>query len=169
MRRQCGACPMNDVTTSLGVGLSNAAILLIIALCAACSIAVTAIYHWAVARPRLRSSGDTVSQTGPENSNESLEALRDRVTALEAVSEDALQHVGFVRFNAFPGVGSELSFALAAIDGRGDGFLISSIYSREEVRTYAKTVRGFAADKDVSAEERRALEIAVAASKQKRG
>jgi hypothetical protein len=168
MRRQSGACPVNDVTTSLGVGLSTAAILFIVGLCAASSIAVTAIYHWAVARPRFRSSGDTVSETGPENSTESLGALRDRIAALEAASADALQHVGFVRFNAFPDVGSELSHALAAIDGRGNGFLISSIYSREEVRTYAKAVRNFAADKEVSAEEQRALEIAVTASKSKK-
>lgn len=165
MRRQSGACPVNDVTTSLGVGLSAAAILLIVGLCAASSIAVTAIYHWAVARPRFRPSGDTASETGPENNTESLGALRDRMAALEAASADALQHVGFVRFNAFPDVGSELSYALAAIDGRGNGFLISSIYSREEVRTYAKAVRNFAADKDVSAEEQRALEIAASASK----
>jgi len=90
------------------------------------------------------------------------------MAALEAASADALQHVGFVRFNAFPDVGSELSYALAAIDGRGNGFLISSIYSREEVRTYAKAVRNFAADKEVSAEEQRALEIAVTASKSKK-
>jgi hypothetical protein len=152
---------MNDVTTSLGIGLSSAAILFIIILCAASSIAVVAIYHWAVARPRFRRSGDS-AQTGPEPSKESLNELRDRMAALEAASADALQHIGFVRFNAFPDVGSELSFAIAAIDGRGNGFLISSIYSREEVRTYAKTVRGFTADKDVSAEEERALAIAVA-------
>jgi hypothetical protein len=159
---------VNDVSTSLGAGLSTAAIFLIVALCAACSIVVTAIYHWAVVRPRFRSSGDTVSETGPENNTESLGALRDRMAALEAASADALQHVGFVRFNAFPDVGSELSYALAAIDGRGNGFLISSIYSREEVRTYAKAVRNFAADKEVSAEEQRALGIAVTASKSKK-
>jgi hypothetical protein len=62
-----------------------------------------------------------------------------------------------VRFNAFPDVGSELSYALAVVDERGNGFIVSSIYSREEVRTYAKAVRNFTADKEVSTEERDAL------------
>jgi len=88
--------------------------------------------------------------------------LRARVDALEANAARSLQRVGFVRFNAFPDVGSELSYALAVVDGRGNGFLVSSIYSREEVRTYAKAIRSFSGDKDLSDEERRAIELAKA-------
>jgi hypothetical protein len=107
-------------------------------------------------------------QTGPGATGRDLDELRSRVAALEAASAGALQHVGFVRFNAFADVGSELSYALAAVDGRGNGFLISSIYSREEVRSYAKAVRDFATDKDMSAEEQRALEIAMSQAKRRR-
>lgn len=78
---------------------------------------------------------------------------------MEAASARTLQCVGFVRFNAFPDVGSELSFALAVVDRRGNGFVVSSIYSREEVRTYAKAVRNFTADKGLSDEEQRAVEL----------
>ena len=98
--------------------------------------------------------------TGPPDVTD----LRVRLAALESAASGALQNVGFVRFNAFPDVGSELSYALAVVDGRGDGFVMSSIYSREEVRTYAKAVTDFAADKEVSAEEREALRIARARS-----
>jgi hypothetical protein len=149
-------------------GLSPAAIPFIVLLSVVGSIAVVAIYHWAVARPRFRSSGITALQTGPGGSGRDLDELRSRVAALEAASVGALQHVGFVRFNAFADVGSELSYALAAIDGRGNGFLISSIYSREEVRSYAKAVRDFATDKDLSAEEQRALEIAASQAQRRR-
>jgi hypothetical protein len=125
---------------------------------AAAVFAVLAIaaYHWGVARPRF---GAVRSRSEPELSADipDLQALRSRLAAVESRAGRALQHVGFVRFNAFPDVGSELSFALAVIDGRGDGYLVSSIYSREEVRTYAKAVRGFSADKEVSSEERAAL------------
>jgi len=159
---------MNDAAASFMGGLSPAAILFIVILSVAGSIVVVAIYHWAVARPRFRSSGITALQTGPEVSGRDLDELRSRVAVLEAASVGALQHVGFVRFNAFADVGSELSYALAAIDGRGNGFLISSIYSREEVRSYAKAVREFASDKDLSAEEQRALEIAMAQTKRRR-
>jgi hypothetical protein len=160
--------PMSDATASLTGGMSPAAILFIVLICAGCSIVVVAIYHWAVARPRFRSSGITAHKTGPETDKRDLDELRNRLSALEAASVGALQHVGFVRFNAFADVGSELSYALAAVDGRGNGFLISSIYSREEVRSYAKAIREFASDKDLSLEEQRALEIAVTQAKRRR-
>jgi hypothetical protein len=158
---------MNDAGASLVGGMSSAAIIFVIIISAACSIAVVAIYHWGVARPRFRSAGGT-DKTGPAMDTRSLEDLRNRTAALEAATAGALQHVGFVRFNAFADVGSELSYALAAIDGRGNGFLISSIYSREEVRSYAKAIREFATDKDLSAEERQALDIAVSHAKRGR-
>ena len=160
---------MNDAAASFMGGSSTAAIIFILVLAVAGSIVVVTIYHWAVARPRFRSSGITALQTGPEGAEKrDLDELRSRVAALEAASAGALQHVGFVRFNAFADVGSELSYALAAIDGRGNGFLISSIYSREEVRSYAKAVREFATDKDLSAEEQRALDMAVSQAKRRR-
>ena len=120
------------------------------------AILAIAVYHWGVAQPRFGAGG---RRPEPERSAEipDLQVMRSRLAAVESRAGRALQHVGFVRFNAFPDVGSELSFALAVVDGRGDGFLVSSIYSREEVRTYAKAVRGFAADKEVSSEERAAL------------
>jgi hypothetical protein len=162
-----GGVLVSDATASFMGGMSPAAIPFIILLSAASSIVVLAIYHWAVARPRF-ASGITALTTGPGVDERNLEGLRNRVAALEAASVSALQHVGFVRFNAFADVGSELSYALAAIDGRGNGFLISSIYSREEVRSYAKAVRNFVPDRDVSAEEQRALEAAVSQSKRRR-
>ncbi|MBV8354004.1 MAG: DUF4446 family protein, partial [Candidatus Eremiobacteraeota bacterium] len=42
----------------------------------------------------------------------------------------------------------------------GDGVVINSIYSREETRTYGKTVRGFTSTKDASREEVAAIEAA---------
>ena len=159
---------MIDAQAFLVDGMSVAAIPFILILSAASSIVVLAMYHWAVARPRFRSSGMTVTTAAPEMQMRSLDELRGRMAAMEAAAAGALQHVGFVRFNAFADVGSELSYALAVIDGHGNGFLISSIYSREEVRSYAKAVRGFAADKDVGAEEQRALETAVAKARDHR-
>jgi hypothetical protein len=130
------------------------------ALGAVFTVAIVALYHWAVARPSIERAiakrGGAAAAAGPPE----ISDLRDRIAALEAAASGALQNVGFIRFNAFPDVGSELSYALAVVDGRGDGFVVSSIYSREEVRTYAKAVKGFATDKEVSGEEREALEIA---------
>ena len=151
---------MNDAWRIFLSGLVTAATSPILALSVAFTIAVACVYHWVIARPRLKKAlaertGAVISSSPPD-----LLELRNRVAALESAARSALQNVGFVRFNAFPDVGSELSYALAVVDGSGDGFIVSSIYSREEVRTYAKSVREFSTDKEVSNEERQALQMA---------
>ena len=114
------------------------------------------VYHWGIARPRF-GAAKRRTEPGATAVPPDLTELRSRLAMLELQAGRALQNVGFVRFNAFPDVGSELSYALAVVDERGNGFIVSSIYSREEVRTYAKAVRNFIADKEVSTEERDAL------------
>ena len=151
---------MNDVWQLFFGGLEAAATSPVFALSAAFTIVTVIVYHLAIVRPRLGrvvAARTTVPQTAAPMD---LTDLRKRVAALETAATGALSNVGFVRFNAFADVGSELSYALAVVDARGDGFVMSSIYSREEVRTYAKAVARFEADKETSSEERQALQIA---------
>ena len=75
-----------------------------------------------------------------------------------------MPRVGFVRFNAFSDVGSDLSYALALLNRDGDGVVLSSIYSREETRTYGKAVTAFKPAQDPSSEEVAAIEKARAAA-----
>jgi uncharacterized protein DUF4446 len=154
------AIEVNDWWQFFLGGLSSAASSPIFALSVAFTIVAILVYHWAIVEPRFgkrptMGAGSPASGVPPD-----LTDLRARVAGLESAAADALQNVGFVRFNAFADVGSELSYALAVLDRRGNGFVVSSIYSREEVRTYAKSVRQFAADKEMSNEEREALRIA---------
>jgi len=87
-----------------------------------------------------------------------------RVDALEKTARLELPRVGFVRFNAFDDVGSDLSYALALLNRDGDGVVLSSIYSREETRTYGKAVTAFKPAQDPSGEELAAIEKARAAA-----
>lgn len=151
---------MNDALLSFLTSLGNALTSPIFAMSFVAMIAVAIVYHWAIARRSFASARAPGERRRTAARSTDAAALRGRVDALEANAARSLQRVGFVRFNAFPDVGSELSYALAVVDADGNGFLVSSIYSREEVRTYAKSVRGFAADKDLGDEERRALELA---------
>jgi hypothetical protein len=122
------------------------------------TLVVLAIYHVVTrsARSRRRSDDSARSDIGSGQSS----SLERRLAAVESASARALKNVGFVRFNAFPDVASELSYALAVLDEKGNGFLVSSIYSREEVRTYAKAIANYVADKTLSSEERAALDMA---------
>ena len=62
-----------------------------------------------------------------------------------------------LRFNAFQGTGSDLSFALALTDSAGNGAVLSSIYGRDECRMYAKPVEQGRSTYTLSDEERRVL------------
>ena len=59
----------------------------------------------------------------------------DQVGARTSVIERDLQgsfgRVGLVRFNPFEDTGGNQSFAIALLDGRGDGFVISSLHARD--------------------------------------
>lgn len=151
---------MSDVWQVFLTGLGRAVSSPEFAIDAATLIVALALYHFFVVRPRLQKALMRSAATRGSAEPEDVSGLRSRIAALEGAAKGALSHVGFVRFNAFPDVGSELSYSLAVVDGHGNGFVVSSIYSREEVRTYAKAVKQFAADKEVSSEEREALKIA---------
>jgi hypothetical protein len=90
--------------------------------------------------------------------------LERRLAVLEASLVEKIPHIGFVRYNAFDNTGSDLSYALALLTKTGDGVVISSIWSREETRTYGKAVTAFNSAQDASNEERAAIAKARAAA-----
>jgi hypothetical protein len=103
-----------------------------------------------------------------ERQSREIVAARDaelqRVEVLEKIARVEVPRVGFVRFNAFSDVGSDLSYALALLNRDGDGVVLSSIYSREDTRTYGKSVTAFKPAQDPSSEELAAIEKARAAA-----
>lgn len=86
-------------------------------------------------------------------------ALAER--RLGTLSEEAVRHVGVVRFDAFEEMGGRLSFSAALLDSHGDGVVITSINGRQETRCYAKQVSGGASVHHLSDEERQAIRDAL--------
>lgn len=58
-----------------------------------------------------------------------------------------------LRYNAFSDLGSDLSYSLALVDDDRNGVVLSSIYGREESRTYAKPVEHGASNYPLTDEE----------------
>lgn len=83
-----------------------------------------------------------------------------RVNQLATQLESAIQRVGVVRYNPFEDTGSNQSFVLAMLDARGDGFVLSSLHSRQATRMFLKPVSAGKADSAVSEEEAEAIRIA---------
>ncbi|MGB8956430.1 MAG: DUF4446 family protein [Tumebacillaceae bacterium] len=69
--------------------------------------------------------------------------------------------VGVVRYNAFPDAGSDLSFSVAVLNRDADGVVFTSIFGREESRSYAKPILAGASTYLLSEEEKEAIQIAL--------
>ena len=91
-----------------------------------------------------------------------LATLAGRLEADETTAQKAMQRVGVVRYNPFEDTGSNQSFVLAMLDAHGDGFVLSSLHSRQQTRVFLKAVTAAKADSAISAEEAEAIRLATA-------
>jgi len=69
--------------------------------------------------------------------------------------------IGVMRYHAFHGQGSDLSFSVAIVNEQMDGVVISGIHNREETYVYAKPVERGDSTYTLSPEERKAISQAV--------
>ena len=90
-----------------------------------------------------------------------LERLSQLHEHLELRSRGSLQHIGLVRFNPFEDTGSDQSFAIALLDERRDGIVLSSLHGRGQTRLFAKPVEGGDSTHALSDEEAQAIRIAI--------
>jgi hypothetical protein len=91
-----------------------------------------------------------------------LDDVSARTKALESVMPTAFQRVGLVRYNPFEDTGGNQSFALAMLDAKGDGWILSSLHSRTGTRFYAKSVKTGRSETGLSEEEQAAIKQATA-------
>ncbi|NOY35361.1 MAG: DUF4446 family protein [bacterium] len=89
------------------------------------------------------------------------EETKKYLKTVEERLQNSIQKVGMVRFNPFENSGSNQSFAIALLDEKGNGVVISSLYSREKVNVYAKPINNRQSEYALSKEEKEAINIAV--------
>lgn len=73
----------------------------------------------------------------------------------------AFQKFGLIKYNAFKGMGGNLSFAVAMLDYTNTGFVLNSVHSREGCYVYIKEVQRGETDVLLGSEEKDALEQAL--------
>ena len=86
--------------------------------------------------------------------------IKNYYTKLDSDVASCIQKVGLVRYNALRDVGSDLSFAIALLDGNDNGVVLNGIYGSESSNIYAKPVKGKSSNYQLSQEEEYAIEIA---------
>lgn len=74
----------------------------------------------------------------------------------------SIQGVETIRFNAFKGngEGGNQSFAIALLSENGDGTVISSLFARDRMSIFAKPIKNFASEFEMTEEEKGAVKRA---------
>ncbi len=88
-------------------------------------------------------------------------ANKDMMKVLSKQVGDSFQKFGFVKYNAFKGMGGNLSFVLAMLDDHNSGFVLDVVHSREGCYMYLKEVEEGATETLLGSEEQEALEQAL--------
>ena len=75
------------------------------------------------------------------------------------------QKIGLNKYDAFNQMGGKLSFALCMLDENDNGFLLNSVHGTDGINySYAKDISAGVTDVELSAEERKALDMALASA-----
>ena len=91
--------------------------------------------------------------------------LREENARIDALLQTAVTRVGVVRFSAFQDMGSDLSYAVAMLDAHDNGVVFSSIFAREDSRSYVKPIEGGRSKYTMTKEEEQAVKDAIASAK----
>lgn len=117
--------------------------------------------------------------TTPENLDDVLEQIIEKIQQLDATSKQtegdlqnlatqlntATQHVGVIRYNSNGDDGGNLSFSVAFLDAKQNGLVLTSLHGRSNNRIYTKVVTNGASESTLSEEEREAILSALTSNK----
>lgn len=90
--------------------------------------------------------------------------IENRIANIEQKMPSCVRHVGLVTYNAFENVGNNMSFSFVALDDKKDGVIITGIYTRENSYVYSKEIKKGQSDRELSKEEKEALNKALSAN-----
>lgn len=92
-----------------------------------------------------------------EKIHEKLNTHDKTLTRHNTRLSDSIKKVPTLRFNPFSDSGGNQSFASAFVTEKGDGVVISSLYSREKTSVFAKPIQGFESTFELTQEEQEVL------------
>ena len=103
----------------------------------------------------IRQMEDIIELKAEDRSN------KDSIRTINKNIRASYQKFGMVKYNAFKGMGGNLSFAFALLDYTNTGFVLNSVHSREGCYLYLKEVDRGQTEVLLGSEEKEALEQAL--------
>lgn len=92
---------------------------------------------------------------------ESNDINKSKIERLEGQMSITFQKIGLVKYDAFNEMGGKLSFSLALLNEKNDGFIINAMHSREGCYTYIKEIIAGKSIIVLASEEKEALDMAL--------
>lgn len=92
---------------------------------------------------------------------ESNDTNKSKIERLENQMSITFQKIGLVKYDAFNEMGGKLSFSLALLNEKNDGFIINAMHSREGCYTYIKEIIAGNSIIVLASEEKEALDMAL--------
>jgi hypothetical protein len=146
----------------------NGTVFVVIILLLVVWISIVSVVMYRMIRHYNRLTGNTTGKTlkdvlelivkNQKELGKRLGVAEGDIKKLSGETKLCIQRVGIVRFNPFSDTGGSQSFSLALLDGRDNGIVITSLYSRTGNRFYIKQVRsGHGVGLDLSKEELTAI------------
>ena len=89
-----------------------------------------------------------------------LAELETKHNNLRKQVQGCVQRVGIVRFNAYGDISGDMSYAVALLDEKGDGVVLSGMTSRHDARPYAKPIESDSSKYTLIDEEKSAISMA---------
>jgi hypothetical protein len=97
-----------------------------------------------------------------KTSDKDIQELYNISNQINNLAFRGIHKTAMVRFNPFKEVGGDQSFAIAMLNGKNNGLVLSSLYTREGTRIYAKSITAGKSDKHpLTEEEEQAIKIAL--------
>ena len=86
---------------------------------------------------------------------------KSKIERIEGQMGITFQKIGLVKYDAFNEMGGKLSFSLALLNEKDDGFIINAMHSRDGCYTYIKEIIGGKSIIVLASEEKEALDMAL--------
>ncbi len=90
-----------------------------------------------------------------------MDTVKRNINLLKKQIGYCYQKSGVVKYDAFSYMGGQLSFCIAMLDEKNDGFILNAVQSSEGCYTYAKEIKNGESSLTLSKEEKEALNIAL--------
>lgn len=104
---------------------------------------------------------------GVDYVNKKNKKIESELKRINEISEAGLSKISLLRYNPFGDVGSDQSFSLCLLNAKNDGFVISSIHSRNGTRVYSKLIKNGKSEYNLSKEEEKVINLAEVSDKNK--